>query len=91
MRFTPCKAEKPLKSTKLQEKVKEIYIIGQTNTFYRQKIPDLSCTNKETVDIDILLTGRNGDTKIMQSITSGPVKKMKKWKQLSQFRSTSTI
>ena len=29
-----------------------------------------SCARKETVDIDILITSKNGDRKIMQSITT---------------------
>ena len=29
--------------------------------FYRQRIPESSCARKETVDIDILVTSRNGD------------------------------
>ena len=36
--------------------------------FYRQKILESSCGRKETVDIDILVTSRNGDRQIMQSI-----------------------
>ena len=43
-------------------------IIGQRKTFYRQRIPEFSCARKETVDIDILVTSRNGNRKIMQSI-----------------------
>ena len=31
-----------------------------------------SCARKETVDIDILLTSRNGDRKIMQSLRDLP-------------------
>ena len=48
--------------------------MGQRKAFYRQRIPESSCTRKETVDIDILVTSRNGDGKIMQSIgiTSRP-------------------
>ena len=30
-------------------------------------MPEPSCSRKETVDIDILVTYRNGDRKIMQS------------------------
>ena len=45
-----------------------IYIIGQRKAFYRQRIPEFSCTRKGTVDIDILVTSRSGDRKIMQSI-----------------------
>ena len=35
---------------------------------YRHRIPESSCARKETVDIDILATSRNGDKKFMQSI-----------------------
>ena len=48
--------------------LKAIQIIGQRKAFYRLRIPESSCTRKETVDIDILVTFRNGDRKIMQSI-----------------------
>ena len=43
---------------------------------------------KEIVDIDILITSRNGDRKIEQPIriTNGPPERMWKWKQFSQFR-----
>ena len=66
--------------------------MGQRKAFYRQRIPESSCARKETVDIDILATSRNGDRKIMQSIriVSGPPWRIRKWNQLSQFRSTST-
>ena len=36
-------------------------IIGQRKAFYRQRIPESSCVKKETVDINILVTSRNGD------------------------------
>ena len=42
-------------------------IIGQRKAFYRQRIPEFSYARKETVDIEILVTSRNGDRKIMQS------------------------
>ena len=45
-----------------------MYIKGQRKAFYRQRIPESSYAKKETVDIDILVTSRNGDRKIMQSI-----------------------
>ena len=41
-------------------------IIGQWKAFYRQRIPEPSCARKETIDIDILVTSRNGYRKIMQ-------------------------
>ena len=55
-------------------------IKGQRKTFYRQRIPESSCARKETVDIDILVTSRNGDRKIMQSIriTSRPTSRKRK-------------
>ena len=48
--------------------LKATKIIGQRKAFYRQTIPEFSRSRKETVDIDILATSGNGDTKIMQSI-----------------------
>ena len=36
-------------------------IIGQRKAFYRQRIPELSCARKETVDIDILVTSQLGE------------------------------
>ena len=47
--------------------LKATKIIGQRKAFYRQRIPEPSCGKKETVDLDILVTSRNGDRKIMQS------------------------
>ena len=57
--------------------LKATKIIGQRKAFYRQRIPESSCARKETVDIDILVTCRNGNRKIMQSIrmTSSPTSK----------------
>ena len=68
--------------------------MGQRKALYRQRIPESSCAyaRKETVDIDILLTSRNVDGKIMQSIRimSRPISRIRKWNQFNQFRSTST-
>ena len=57
--------------------LKATKIIGQRKAFYKQRIPESSCARKETVDIDILVTSRNGDKKIMKSIriTRPPSKK----------------
>ena len=52
----------------LNFRLKAIKVIGQRKAFHRQRIPESSCARKETVDIDILVTSRNGDRKIMQSI-----------------------
>ena len=49
----------------LDSRLKATKIIGQGKGFYRQRIPESSCARKETVDIDILATSRNGDGKIM--------------------------
>ena len=43
-------------------------IIVQRKAFCRKRIPEPCCARKETVDIDILVTSRKGDRKIMQSI-----------------------
>ena len=65
--------------------LKATKIMGQREAFYRQKIPDFSRARKETVDIDILVTSRNGDRIIMQSIriTSKPPSTKRKYNQLS--------
>ena len=61
--------------------------VGQTKAFYRHRLPESSCTRKENVNIDILVTPRNGDRNIMQSIRmSRPPSRIKKWSQLSKFR-----
>ena len=48
--------------------LKATKIIGQRKAFYMQRILEFSRARKETADIDILVTSRNGDKKIMQSI-----------------------
>ena len=45
----------------VNSRLKSTKITGQRNAFYRQRIPQSSCTRKEIVDIDILVTSRNGD------------------------------
>ena len=52
----------------VNSRLKTTKIIGQRKAFYRQRIPESGCVRKETVDIDILITSRNGHSKIMQSI-----------------------
>ena len=71
----------------VDSKLKATKIIGQRKAFQRKVIPESSCTRKETVDIDILLTTGNDDRKIMQSIrvTSRPASRKRKWNKLSQF------
>ena len=76
----------------VNSELKATKIIGQRKGFYRQRIPEFSCARNETVDIDILVTSRNGDIKIMHSIriTNRPPSRKRKWNQLSQFERTST-
>ena len=76
----------------VNSRLKGTKIIGQRKAFYRQRIPESGCARKETVNIDILVTSRNGDRRIMQSIriTSRPSSRKRKWNQLSQFSGTST-
>ena len=59
----------------VNSRLKATKIIGQRKAFYRQRIPEFSRATKETVDIDIfVVTSRNGDRKVMQSVrmTSRP-------------------
>ena len=76
----------------VNSRLKATKIINHRKAFYRQRIPEPSCARKETADIAIPVTSRNGDRKIMLSIriTSRPPSKKKKWNQLSQFWKTST-
>ena len=62
-------------------------IIGQKKAFCRQRTAESSCARKETVDIEVLVTSRDDDGKIMQSIriTSTPTTRKRRWNQLSQF------
>ena len=59
----------------VNSRLKATKIIGQS-----QEIPGSSFARKETVDIDILVTSRNCDRKIMQSIriTSRPPSRIRK-------------
>ena len=61
--------------------------IGQRKAIYRHRILEFSCARKETVHIDILVTSKNGDRKILQSIriTSRPPSRKMKLNQLGQF------
>ena len=52
----------------VNSRLKATEIIGRRKGFYRQRIPESSCAKKEIVDIDILVTSRNGDRKTMQFI-----------------------
>ena len=52
----------------VNSRLKATKIIGQRKAFYRQRIPESSCRMEETVDIDILITSKNGHRKIMQSV-----------------------
>ena len=77
-------------TVKLNFKLKSIQIIGLRKAFYRQKSqsPESGYARKKTIDIDINVTSRNGDRKIMQSIrmTSRPPSRITKWSQFSQYR-----
>ena len=68
----------------VNSKLKATKIIGQRKAFFRHSLGKHS---KETVDIHIIVTSRNGHRKIMPSIriTSRPSSKKRKWNQLSQF------
>ena len=71
----------------VNSRLKVAKIILQRRALLRQGIPESSCAKKETVDIDVLVTSRNGDRKIMQfiRITSRSTSRKRKQNQLSQF------
>ena len=64
----------------VNSRLKATKIIGQRKAFYRQRIPESSCARKETVDLDILVTNRSVDRKVMQSIgiTNRPALRIRK-------------
>ena len=72
----------------VNSRLKAISIIGQRKAFHRQRIPESSCARKETGGIDILVTSKNDDRKIMQyiRIPSRPPWRKRDCNQLSQFR-----
>ena len=47
----------------LNSRLKAIQIVGQRKAFYTQRIPESRYARKEIVDIDILVTSRNGEKK----------------------------
>ena len=71
----------------VNSRLKTTEIISQRKAFYRQRVPESSCARKETVEIDILVTSRNGFREIIQSIRLmiRPPSRKGKWNQLSQF------
>ena len=48
--------------------LKATQIIGQRKAFCQQRTPEFNRARNRTVDIDILVTSRYGDRKIMQSL-----------------------
>ena len=75
----------------VNSRLKATKIIGQSKAFYKQIIPESTCATKETVDKGTLVTSRNGDRNIMQSIRITSILPSRKGKsnQLSYFRWTS--
>ena len=71
----------------VNSRLKVTKIISQRRALLGQRTPESSCAKKETVDVDILVTSRNGDRKIMQfiRITSRSTSRKRKQNQLSQF------
>ena len=47
----------------VNSRFKAIYVTGQRNELYRERIPEYSCETEEAVDIEILVISRNGDKK----------------------------
>ena len=76
----------------IQEKERKKYIqeisLERAYSYIDREFQSLAVQEKKLIDIDILVTSTNGDRKIIQSIkiTSRPPSRIRKWKQLSQFR-----
>ena len=52
----------------VNSRLQAIQIIGQRKAFSRQRISESRQARKETVDIDIFVTSKNGDRKIIYTI-----------------------
>ena len=55
----------------VNSRLKATKMIGQRKAFCRQRIPESSCAKKEIVDIDILVTSRNGHKSCNQIMEPG--------------------
>ena len=100
MRFTTYKVEYQLQEIQFLEKEEEEETYRkavlkkpkddkrQLSILKDENSAGSSCTRKEIVDVDTLLTSINGDRKTMQPIrkASEHASKMKKLNQFSQFR-----
>ena len=64
----------------VNSRLKATKVTGQRKAFHKQRIPESSCARKETVDLDILVTNRSVDRKVMQSIgmTNRPALRIRK-------------
>ena len=49
----------------VNSRLKAALIISQRQAFYRQRISEFNWAWKEIADIDICVTSRNGDRKVM--------------------------
>ena len=67
---------------------KQVFLIMIHTTAKYRVTRKRSTKRLKDTDIDILVTSRNGERKIMQSlrITSRPTSRERKWNQLSQLR-----
>ena len=67
---------------------KQVFLIMIHTTAKYRVTRKRSTKRLKDTDIDILVTSRNGERKIMQSlrITSRPTSRERKWNQLIQFR-----
>ena len=73
-------------------RLQAILIKDQRKAFNSEIILETSCARIETVGKENLMTSRNGNRTIMQSvrIKHRPSSRIRMWNQLSQFRLTST-
>ena len=50
----------------VNSRLKATQILDQSKAFYRQKLPEPKYARKGTVDIESLVTSKNGDRRILQ-------------------------
>ena len=56
----------PAKLSNISDSINQTIV--QRKTFCRKRIPEASYAGTETLNVDILITSRNGDRKIRQTI-----------------------
>ena len=89
-KYTEADYKEPTDKIPINFRLTVIQMIGQSKTFYRQRIREPSCAWKEIVERDILLTTTNGDKKKFTTNQNKWTSHENKGVGFNQFRLTFT-